>query len=165
MPLEKIAELTGLSIGWARKLHDIAYLPAEVLALVSQGKLGVSHAMELVRLHDAALQRELADQCVQWRYTTEQCKLRVDFLLRPPEALVPGGYQFDATGAPSRVPVPCAGCHVDLTGNVSYLYMCGDCQQLYFAFLEAYRREPAPPAPSDPAPAALAPATDQSRAE
>ena len=146
-PLEKIAQLSGLSIGWTRKLHDLSYLPRVVLDLVSQGKLGISHAMELIPLKNAALQEELAGQAVEWRYTIEQTKLRVMFLLQPSTAPAPGGVQFDYRGRPAPVPIPCAGCGLDLTDNVSYLYMCGECQRLYFAFLSEMRRHEMAPAP------------------
>lgn len=139
--LEKIAQMSGLSIGWTRKLHDIAYLPIEVLTMISQGRLGISHAIELIPLKDTAHQIELAGQAVEWRYTIEQTRLRVIFLLQPALAPSPGGVQFDPRGRPTPVPIPCAGCGEDLTDFVSYLYMCGDCQRLYYAFLGEVRRQ------------------------
>ncbi len=153
MPLERIAELTGLSIGWTRKLHDVAYLPDPVLNLVSLGKLGISHALELVRLEDTALQLEVASQAVEWHYTVEQIRLRVNTLLEPVQEPVPGSVQFGAQGRPSRVPIPCYVCHTDLTGNVNYIYICGDCQQLVDTFLQAYHApQQAPPPQGAPAP-------------
>jgi len=138
LPLEKVAEVTGLSVAWARKLNDISYLPGSVLTLVGEGKLGVTHAMELLRLKDLDHQREVADQAVQWRYTVEQIRFRVQALLQPQAVPEPGGVQFDPRGAPSRVPIPCYVCKVDLTGTSSYLWICPECQALINEFLRAY---------------------------
>ena len=155
MPIETIAQLSGISVGWARKLHDISYLPAAVLDLIGSGKLGISHAMELLKLESAGLQVEVANQAVEWRYTVEQVRFRVQALLQPAAVTPPGGVQFDAGGSPSRVPIPCYVCHRDLTGNVSYLFMCGECQELVNEFLHAYHVAETAPAPAaDGAPAA-----------
>ncbi len=145
MPLESIAQLTGISIGWARKLHDISYLPLTVLGLVGEGKLGVTHAMELLKLQDESLQIEVAQQAVEWKYTVEQVRFRIVALMAPQTLPQPGGVQFDQQGAPSRVPIPCHVCHVDLTGNVSYLFICGDCQELINEFLRVYFAHQEPP--------------------
>ena len=154
MPLESIAALTGISIGWARKLHDISYLTPTVLQLIGEGKLGVTHAMELLRLPDAQLQIEVAGQAVEWKYTVEQVRFRVQALLQPAAIPEPGGVQFDARGVPSRVPIPCYVCHKDLTGNVSWLYMCGECQEFVNEFLRAYRAAEVAPAAEAVTPAA-----------
>lgn len=137
-PLEDIAALTGLSVGWTRRLHDLSYLPPEVLDLVGEGKLGITHAAELLRLEDPAQQLEVAHQAIEWRYTAEQVRIRVAELLNPERPIPPGGTVFDAGGRPQRVPIPCYVCHVDLTGAVNYLYICGPCQSLVDAFLQAY---------------------------
>lgn len=129
-PLEKIAELTGLSIGWTRRLHDISYLPPAVLDLVADGRLGVTHAMELLRLQNDAYQGEVAQQAVEWRYTVEQVRARVQALLNPQVTPTPGAVGFGANGAPTRIPIPCYVCHVDLTDHINYIYVCGACQAL-----------------------------------
>ena len=147
MPLEAIAQLTGISIGWARKLHDISYLAPTVLELIGGGKLGVTHAMELLKLPDESLQIEVAQQAVEWKYTVEQVRFRVVALMQPETLPKPGGVQFDPRGAPSQVPIPCYVCHRDLTGSVSYLWMCGDCQALINQFLQAYNTPPPAPEP------------------
>ncbi len=138
LPLAQIAAMPGLSVGWTRRLHDISYLNPSVLEMVGASRLGVTHAMELLRLEDEALQLEVATQALEWRYTVEQVRLRVDVLLRPQVAPPPGGTSFGETGAPYRVPIPCCYCQRDLTGNISYRYMCGDCQTRHDAMEMAY---------------------------
>ena len=139
MPLERIARITGLSVGWTRRLYDISHLPASVLALVADGKLGISHAIELLALRDETLQREVAQQAVEWRYTVEQVKIRVATLLQPAIELPPGSTQFDTRGAPSRIPILCYYCRGDLGDAPTYVFACGDCQQLTQALFGAYQ--------------------------
>lgn len=146
MPLEQIAQSTGLSVRQVRKLHDIATLTPSVLELLGQGKLGISHCEELLALEDPDRQRETAQQAVEWRYTVEQVRARVHALLDPSSQPGPGGVQFDNRGVPARVPIPCYVCHVDLTGGVNYIYICGACQALINEFLIEYQRTAVAPA-------------------
>lgn len=139
MPLEQIAELTGLSIGWCRKLHDIASLPGPVLALVGEGRLGISHAIELLALTDATQQVETADQAVRWSYTVADVRARVQVLLQPAAQPPPGGVQFDGVGKQSRVPILCFTCRADLGVTPPYVWLCGECQSLISEMWSSYQ--------------------------
>lgn len=162
IPLEKIARVSGLSVGWTRKLYDLAFLPPSVLGLVAIGKLGITHALELLALKDETMQKEVAEQAVSWRYTVEQVKIRVATLLQPAFVPSPGSTQFDSRGAPSRVPILCFTCRRDMGDAPSYVFICGDCQQMTVEFYREYQalvaadavRAPPAPAPlPTPAPA------------
>ena len=130
MPLEQIADLTGLSLGWTRKLHDIARLPGPVLDLVGAGRLGISHAMELLALEDDSAQLETAEQAVRWNYTVTDVRARVQVLMQPAAQPSPGGVQFNNEGKQSRVPILCFCCRADMGATPPYIWLCGDCQTI-----------------------------------
>lgn len=152
LPLEAISKATGISVSWARKLHDVAGLPEEVLALVGEGHLGVSHAMELLPLADPALTLQTAVQAVEWRQTVDQVRLRVQQLLRPEQPLSPGDTYFEETGQPRRLPLPCAVCQVDVVDSPDWVHVCQQCKPLVIEFGHMYRyRAEAPPPTETPA--------------
>lgn len=129
LSLAEIAERTGISRSRIRELLEISKLPKEILALVAQRALGITHAIELLPLigHEKILQ--VADDAVLWRYTRDQVALRVKELLHPAPQPAPGSFVFGDQGRPQRVPILCALCATDLADNKSYLWLCGTCVQ------------------------------------
>ena len=137
-------------MSWTRRLHDISFLPPGVLDLVGAGKLGASIALELLPLKDEAILLEVAGQCVEWKYTATQARIRVFVLLNPPAAPEPGSLQFNSEGKPSRVPIPCFCCREDLGDVPPYVWLCGACQGLVTTFYTEYTRaSAAPPTPPE----------------
>lgn len=160
LPVEEIARRTGISTSWARKLHDLYDLPPEVLELVANGKLGVSHALELRRLPNVAEQVQVATHASEWRYTVEQVKVAVESALRPGQPAEPGGVTFAPTGRPQRIPILCTVCHADITDTPSYSWACEGCRPLIAEFGEAWRAREAPPPVEPPAGAPPPPPQD-----
>jgi len=154
LPLERIAEITGLSVGWCRRLNDIAALPPGVMDLVASGQLGVSHAMELVAIATDPAIEEIARQAAAYHYTVLDVRARVQVALQPAAAPQPGGTTFDGSGRPSRVPLLCHLCRVDLGTTPPYVWMCGDCQvlvvEMHSAYVQALAAADASPAPRPP---------------
>ncbi len=127
LSLREIAERTGISDTRVRQLLAISSLPREVLDLVAERKLGISHAEELLKLEKSEDQLQVAQDAVNWKYTVDQVRLRVHELLNPLPTPQPGSFVFDNSGQPVRVPILCALCAKDLGNDKSYLWLCGDC--------------------------------------
>ncbi len=130
LSLREIAERTGISDTRVRQLLAISSLPREVLDLVAERKLGISHAEELLKLEKPDDQLQVAQDAVNWKYTVEQVRLRVHELINPLPTPQPGSFIFEPTGQPVRVPILCALCALDLGDNKSYLWLCPACIQL-----------------------------------
>ncbi len=136
LSLEEIVSRTGISRPRVRELLEISRLPPQILGLVASRELGITHAVELLVLKTDEDRLQVATDAVQWHYTRDQVRLRVQELLNPRLAPVPGSITFQPGGEPVRVAIPCSLCGVDLGDNKSYIWACLDC----IAFCQAAYR-------------------------
>jgi len=123
----EVAEQTGISRRQVRELLDVAHLPPEVLTLISDRSLKISHALELLKLRTPEDRISVASDAARWGYTVYQVQERVRQLLQPEAPLVPGGFLYQADGVPVRVPILCALCARDIGVDKSYLWLDADC--------------------------------------
>ena len=152
LTLEEVSALCNLSPGWVSRLHKVAYLPPEVLSLVEDGSLSVSAADHLTKLQDPQLQIQTARDAVNWKYTEEQVKIRVQELLNVRPDPQPGEVVFDEAGKPTRIPILCYFCHREVTRGDGYIWICDQHRELVNSFWQEYIAQQ--PVPAAPAPAA-----------
>ena len=152
LTLEDVSALCNLSPGWVSRLYKVSNLPSDVLSLVEDGSLSVSAADHLTKLQDPQLQIQTARDAVNWKYTEEQVKIRVQELLNVRPEPQPGEVIFDEVGKPARIPILCYFCHKEVTRGDGYIWICDQHRDLVNNFWQAYSAQQ--PVPAAPAPAA-----------
>lgn len=153
LSIEGVANLCGLSPSWVSRLLKISYLPLQVLALVEDGSLSVSAAEHLTKLPDPEQQIQTAKDAVNWKYTEEQVKVRVQELLNVRPEPQPGEPVFDESGRPTIIPITCCFCHAEVQRGDGYIWICDNCRELVDRFWQAYISQSPPPQPPVEAPA------------
>lgn len=136
----EIAKKTGLSVDLVKKRLALLELPPLVQQFVAEGKLSIGSALELLKLPDEQLQIEVATDAVNWGYTVEQTRNRVEELLNPEREPEPGQYTFDETGRPQVVYPTCDLCGRELPGYSKSLMLCPECYNLIMEAIEEMKR-------------------------
>jgi len=151
MTIQEVSDLCNLSQGWISRLHKVAGLPGEVLKLIEESLFTISAADHLTKLADPQLQIQTARDAVNWKYTEDQVKTRVQDLLQIRPEPKPGDTVFEATGKPHVIPITCGFCHSDVDRGDGYIWVCDACKELINQFWLSYiSHEPAPAAPPTP---------------
>jgi len=138
LTLEEVSALCNLSPGWVSRLYKVSHLPSEVLSLVEDGSLSVSAADHLTKLQDPQVQIQAARDAVNWKYTEEQVKIRVQELLNVRPEPQPGEIVFNEVGKPTRTPILCYFCHKEVTRGDGYIWICDQHRELVDNFWQAY---------------------------
>jgi len=151
MSLDEVSNLCNLSPGWVNRLYKVSNLPKDVLDLVEGGSLAISSADHLTKLTDPQLQIQTARDAVNWKYTEEQVKIRVQELLNIRPDPQPGQTVFTENGKPTTIPIICYFCHKVVSRSDGYIWICDEHRELVNSFWDSYiGHEPAPAAPPTP---------------
>jgi len=109
--MNEVARKLGMSKSTVDRYYQIASrLDDQVMEMLRQGMLSVGCAYWISFLDDRSKQREIAKSAVEYGYTVEQCKEAVRLAMHPEEPPPPGGWTFDESGKPVRVPVKAFPC-------------------------------------------------------
>lgn len=115
--LSALADLTGMSEKSVSQYLQLRRLPEEVQTLVGQGKLGMSHALVLLRLLKTdytGMISELAQEVVSEGISRRE-------LVKKVESIRKRGYYHEEIKV-------CAGCKRTFSKDrVSYVYLCPEC--------------------------------------
>lgn len=147
MTLEEVSALCNLSPSWVTRLNKVARLPQEVLAFVEQGSLAISSADHLTKLQDPQQQIQAARDAVNWKYTEEQVKQRVQDILNIRPEPQPGQTVFAGNGKPTIIPITCYFCHKEVQRGDGYIWICDGHRELVDNFWQAYIVQQPPPVP------------------
>jgi ParB family chromosome partitioning protein len=145
MSLEDVSAMCNLSQGWVNRLYKVAHLPAEVLSLVEAGSLAISSADHLTKLTDPEQQIQAARDAVNWKYTEDQVRVRVQELLNVRPEPQPGDTVFTQNGKPTIIPITCNFCHDDVQRGDGYIWICDKCRALVNEFWKSYIGQELPP--------------------
>jgi len=139
VPWNQIERMTGLKKETIQARYDLLFLDDRVQKLVTEGKLKVTHALQLVRLDDKEEQYKLALDIIDFNYTAEQVKESIRGILAypPKEAKVtPEGFE------PVKVEplkTTCRFCHNEIHDiSHGYIWLCPECMHLVFDFMREY---------------------------
>jgi len=151
MSLDEVSAMCNLSQGWVSRLYKVAHLPKEVLALVEDGSLAISSADHLTKLQDPQQQIQTARDAVNWKYTEELVRARVQDILNIRPEPGPGDTQFQQNGKPTIIPIVCYFCHRDVQRGDGYIWICDEHRELFNQFWQSYiDHDIAPIAPPTP---------------
>ena len=121
--INEVARKLSMSKTTVEKYYQIASkLSPQILELLGQGMLSVGCAYWISFVDDKDKQLEIAKAAIEFGYTVEQCKAAAQQALRPEAPPPPGGWTFDETGKPVRVPVKAFPCWKDTDpSQVAYI--------------------------------------------
>ena len=86
MTLQEISQITGYSVSTLSKMMRVyKKSPPKILELIKEGKLGIWHALELLRLKDPITMIEYADMCARYRWSVRELRETIDRYLETRE--------------------------------------------------------------------------------
>lgn len=136
--IRKAAETLGMSPTKANKLYKIANMPDEVLSFVASGRLPVEGAYYITFLNDPQKQIEVAQDAINYGYTVEMIKARVQQELNPEIEIQPGSWTFTETGEPVKVPLRSDLSGEPIEGQAVFVYLKPEEWELVQQFWAVY---------------------------
>jgi len=134
---------------WGSSILKVLQLEDYILNLIREKKLFVKAAFHISQLDNVALQREVAEHSVYYKYTVQQTRDRVATLMQEDFTPEPGQHEFTPQGEPQMVFPLCELCGGELKHEYRIINLCYkdyDDVKAAFATLDA----PPPPAPAPP---------------
>jgi len=136
--IRKAAETLGMSPTKANKLYKIANMPDEVLSFVASGRLPVEGAYYITFLNDPQKQIEVAQDAINYGYTVEMIKARVQQELNPEIEIQPGSWTFTEEGEPVKVPLKSDLSGEPIEGQAVFVYLKPEEWELVKQFWQMY---------------------------
>jgi len=141
--LAEAAQKLGMSKSTAEKYYRIArHLHPQLLEALGQGLLSVGCAYWLTFIEDMNKQLEVGRAAIEFGYTVEQCKEAARQALHPEVPPPPGGWTFDESGRPVRVPIRCAVCGGELYPEEAiYIPVHRECKEVLDIVAQQFMQE------------------------
>ncbi len=134
---------------WGSTILKILTLEPYILNLVREKKLYVKAAFHISQLPDVAIQREVAEHSIYYKYSVAQTRDRVSTIMQEDYEPEPGEHEFSPQGEPQVVFPRCELCEGDLKHEYRIINLCmKDYDDVKAAF--ASLNTPPPPEPPPP---------------
>lgn len=129
---------------WGSSILKVLSLEGYILNLVREKKLYVKAAFHISQLDDVALQREVAEHSVYYKYSVQQTRDRVKTLMEVDYTPEAGDHEFSPQGEPQVIFPQCELCKGELKHEYHIINLC---RKDYDDVKAAFATLDSPPAP------------------